>query len=237
MPELKLSDSAGKSLMEIQAENLLAQDPPRAVTQRSARLRPRTAGRLSDGQIELVQSIVRAENEYSVIHNENEVSNAFVMCSGFVYDCHPFAGVVALTFVGSASEHSRREDQIYIALTAGVSHSWLWPADSQTDVRTVCSCTGVSVGTGNEFIVSSISTHPAQGFLSCSFHPNSVSLRVLTELFQNQIAIIAFIPIDSHTVQMIDRNYMYGQHRNLKKTSIELHEVWVLGSGRSVPPK
>jgi len=73
VPELKLSDSAGKSLMEIQAENLLAQDPPRAVTQRSARLRPRTAGRLSDGQIELVQSIVRAENEYSVIHNENEV--------------------------------------------------------------------------------------------------------------------------------------------------------------------
>jgi len=73
VPELKLSDSAGKSLMEIQAENLLAQDPPRAVTQRSARLRPRTAGRLSDGQIELVQSIIRAENEYSVIHNENEV--------------------------------------------------------------------------------------------------------------------------------------------------------------------
>jgi len=73
VPELKFSDSAGKSLSEIQAENLLSQNPPRALTQRSARLRSRADGELTSSQIELVRQIVSSDNEYSVIQHETEV--------------------------------------------------------------------------------------------------------------------------------------------------------------------
>eukprot|EP00656_Telonema_subtile_P049869 TRINITY_DN6308_c0_g1_i1.p1 TRINITY_DN6308_c0_g1~~TRINITY_DN6308_c0_g1_i1.p1 ORF type:complete len:277 (+),score=43.33 TRINITY_DN6308_c0_g1_i1:149-979(+) len=61
VPQIKLSDSAGKSLLELQDEGNLHLRPPRAITRRSARLGSTPPGELSNNQVDLIRRILQVE--------------------------------------------------------------------------------------------------------------------------------------------------------------------------------
>lgn len=73
VPKLQLHSNAGKDINELEKERMLTLNPPRAITQRSARLTNNESGDMTARQVGLLQQIADLMDDYSVIRDEDDI--------------------------------------------------------------------------------------------------------------------------------------------------------------------